>query len=474
VRQPDHAGLLYLLPQVEIVLADPRLSDLAGEPRPLVRAWAREVLEDLRREIRAGIWQPSEREEATARVVTEIRSRAGASLDLHLRPVWNATGVLLHTNLGRAVLPVPVCRALLAAASGYSSLEINLDTGQRASRLEAIRELIPLLTGAEAGFAVNNNAAALFLAVAALAGGREVMVSRGQLVEIGGSFRLPDILEAAGVRLREVGTTNRTRIADFERARSADSALVLRVHRSNFNLTGFTEEPSLEEMVAFCRGEQLPLVDDVGSGALRAHRDLFPSEPYFEDSIQAGADLVCSSADKLLGLTQAGILAGKQGIVDRLAKHPIARIVRLDKTLLAGLEAGLRIHLRGPEEARQQVPLLRALSRTPEAILTAVGRCAEALSRQMGERFEVATVSVRGEVGGGSLPGVEVDSYAVALRSAGASAETLAVRLRAGKPPVIGRIQGERMLLDLRAIDEEEEEAFVGAVARALCGGEGA
>ncbi|MDM7914284.1 MAG: L-seryl-tRNA(Sec) selenium transferase, partial [Candidatus Eisenbacteria bacterium] len=325
---------------------------------------------------------------------------------------------MLHTNLGRAVLPEEARRALLAVASGASALEIDPATGRRASRLAAVRELIPVVTGAEAGFPVNNNAAALFLAVAGIAAGREVLVSRGHLVEIGGSFRLPDILQATGARLREVGTSNRTRISDFERARTPDTALVLRVHRSNFKLVGFTEEPSIEEMVAFCRSAGLPLLDDLGSGALRAYRDLFPEEPAIEDSIEAGADLVSVSADKLLGLGQAGIHAGKRETIEALQKHPIARVVRLDKTLLATLEAGLRLHL-DPERARRRIPLLRALSRSEEDVRAAAERMADALRDRLGRgrgasgAYRIETVATRVEVGGGSLPGQEISSHAV-------------------------------------------------------------
>ncbi len=468
--ESEEGKSLALLPPVDALLADPRLIPIAEEPRPLVRERLREALDAARREIRAGTWRPRTREEAAARVIHDLLARAGDSLRVRLRPVWNATGVLLHTNLGRAVLPAEARRALLGAASGYSALEIDLATGARASRLAAIRELVPLLTGAEAGFAVNNNAGALFLAMAALGRGREVLVSRGQLVEIGGSFRLPDILEAAGVTLREVGTSNRTRIADFERALNDRSAVVLRVHRSNFKLVGFTEEPSLDEMVAFAKHHGLPLVDDLGSGALRAHADLFPDEPCIENSVEAGADLICVSGDKLLGIGQAGIIAGKKDVVERLSKHPIARIVRLDKTLLASLEAGLRIHLRGAEAARSGIPLLRAMSRSQDSIRVAAERCAQSLRARLGDGFDIGVIEVRGEVGGGSLPGIDVASFAVTMVSSRLSADDLASRLRAGVPPVVGRIQGGRLLLDLRAIEEEDEAVFVEDAVRALEG----
>jgi L-seryl-tRNA(Ser) seleniumtransferase len=470
--EPEEGKSLSLLPPVDALLADPRLNPVLDEdPRPLVRERLREALAAARREIRAGTWQPQSREEAVERILGDVLARLADSLRVRMQPVWNATGVLLHTNLGRAVLPAEARRALMGASSGYSALEIDLASGARASRLAAVRELVPLLTGAEAGFAVNNNAGALFLAMAALARGREVLVARGQLVEIGGSFRLPDILEAAGATLREVGTSNRTRISDYERALGEATAVVLRVHRSNFKLVGFTEEPSIEEMVAFSRRHGLPLVDDLGSGALRAHADLFPDEPVIEESVQAGADLVCVSGDKLLGLGQAGILAGKKAVIERLARHPIARVVRLDKTLIAVLEAGLRLHLRGPEVAREGIPLLRALGRSHESVRAAADRCARLLRGKLGERFDISVIEVRGEIGGGSLPGIDVASCAVSIVSRERSADAMASRLRAGRPPIIGRIQDDRLLLDLRAIEEEDESAFVDDVAVALEGG---
>jgi len=462
--------MLSVLPSVDALLADPRLKALENEPRPLVRAWVRDALDALRSEIRAGTWTPRDREDAAARAVEAVLARGASSLDQRLRPVWNATGVLLHTNLGRAPLPIRAQHAILGAASGYSSLEIDLAAGKRASRLAAVRELVPLLTGAEAGFAVNNNAAALFLSIAALAAGREVLVSRGQLVEIGGSFRLPEILEAAGAKLCEVGTTNRTRIEDFARARTAATALVLRVHRSNFKLVGFTEEPSIEELIAFCRREDLPFVDDLGSGALRRYADLFPDEPTIEDSLEAGADLACVSGDKLLGITQAGIIAGRRAIVERLSKHPIARIVRLDKTLIAGLEAGLRIHLRGEGEARRAIPLLRLLSRDMASIAATAERCAAELRGRLGVGWSVSTLRTVGEIGGGSLPGITVESHAVALSSESVGADAISARLRGGSPPVLGRIQDERAILDVRAIEAGDEAPFIDAVARALKG----
>jgi L-seryl-tRNA(Ser) seleniumtransferase len=296
-------------------------------------------------------------------------------------------------------------------------------------------------------------------------------VSRGELVEIGGSFRLPEILEAAGVHLREVGTTNRTRIGDYERGRSSETALVLHVHRSNFRMVGFSEDASIEQLAAFCRRESLSFVCDIGSGALRQHQDLFPDEPIVEDAIEAGADVVCFSADKLLGVGQAGILAGKHAVVEgRLLRHPIARVVRLDKTLLAVLEAGLRIQLKGAEVSRRQIPFLRALTRPPAAIAEAVARCAARIEADLGGLVRVGTIEVSGEVGGGSLPGITFPSHAITLSHARMGVDKLAASLRAARPPVIGRIQDDQLLLDLRAILEEDEEGFIQTVVAAIGG----
>lgn len=459
------------LPSMESLLAGH--AQAASVPRELVKARAREVVDLLRREILAGIYEPASKEEALARATAELERRCQEELAMRLRSVWNATGVLLHTNLGRAVLPAEARRALMLASSGYSTLEFDLASGKRISRLGAVRELIPLVTGAEAGFAVNNCAAALYLTMAALAAGREVIVSRGQLVEIGGSFRLPEILEAAGVRLREVGTTNRTRIDDYARAIHEGTGLVLRAHRSNFALVGFAEEPDAAALAALCAEKGVPFVDDLGSGALRAYRDLFPGEPCIEDALEAGADLVCTSGDKLLGIGQAGIIAGRRELVARLQKHPIARVVRLDKTLLAVLESGLRLHLDREAGARGAVPLLRAIDRGAEDVGRACARCAERLRAMLGAGYAIEVVPVRCAVGGGSLPGVEFDSFAIALTHPRVGAEDLAARLRTGAEPVVGRVQADRLLLDPRAIPPEEESAFVEAVAASLAAAAG-
>jgi len=384
----------------------------------------------------------------TSRVMERIDDRSRGLL----RRVVNATGVLLHTNLGRAPLAARAQARLFDACAGYSSLELDLGSGRRRSRLEAIRRLIPAVTGAEAGMAVHNNAAAVYLALTALAGGREVLVSRGHLVEIGGSFRLPDIMAASGARLVEVGSTNRTRLSDYERGRSRETALVLKVHPSNFRMVGFTEEVSTKDLAAWAESHGLPLLHDVGSGALRQHGRLAFDEPLVQDSLEAGAHLVCFSGDKLLGGPQAGILAGRRELVEGLARHPVARVVRLDKSLLAALEATLEIYLDAPAELPRRIPLLGLLDRGREDVAEMAEALARALREALGEGWAMDIVETTGEVGGGSLPGVSLASKAVGLKHPDWTVDQIARALRRSDPPVVGRIERDRFLLDVRAL----------------------
>jgi L-seryl-tRNA(Ser) seleniumtransferase len=358
----------------------------------------------------------------------------------------------VHTNLGRA----PLAEAALArahdAARGYSNLEYDLDTGTRGSRQDHCAAILRRLTGAEAALVVNNNAAAVLLALAALAEGREVLVSRGELIEIGDGFRIPDVLARSGARLVEVGTTNRTRVADYERAIGPETAVLLRVHQSNFRVVGFTEAPDLGRLADVARRHELPLVDDLGSGALLPLGD----EPLARDSLAAGADLVCFSGDKLLGGPQAGVVVGRADLVERLRRHPLQRALRADKLSLAALEGTLALFLE-PERARREVPVLRMLDEPPAIVRTR----AERLARLVGGEVE-ETVA---RVGGGALPLAELPSFAVAL------VEELAPRLRAADPPVVALVRDGRTLLDCRTLAEEELDEVAAAVAavRASC-----
>jgi L-seryl-tRNA(Ser) seleniumtransferase len=416
----------------------PSVDELArGSDDPLAVDAARTVIARARDEIHAG----DDPGDLRRRFADEL----AAARAPQLRRVINATGVIAHTNLGRAPLADEALARVHEAACGYSNLEYDLGTGARGSRQNHVAPLLRRLTGAEAALVVNNNAAAVMLALAALAEGREVLVSRGELIEIGDGFRIPEVLARSGARLREVGTTNRTRAADYERAIGPETALVLRVHQSNFRLVGFTQQPTLAELSQLARRHGVPLVDDLGSGAL-SH--VGGDEPTARESLAAGADLVCFSGDKLLGGPQAGIVVGGTELVERLRRHPLQRALRADKLTLAALEGTLALHL----EAPQRVPVLRMLRED----VAAVRRRAERLA----ELVDGAVEETVARAGGGALPLAEVPSYACAVE------EELAAKLRTADPPVVAVVRDGRTLLDCRTISDDEVEDVATAVRR--------
>ena len=422
------------LPSVDELARHERLAD---EPVGLAVEAARAALARAREEIRAG-HDPGDLGERAARALAAVRRP-------RLRRALNATGVIVHTNLGRAPLPEAALARALEVGRGYSNLEYDLPGGRRGSRQDHAAGILRRLTGAEAALVVNNNAAAVMLALAALAEGREVLVSRGELIEIGDGFRIPDVLARSGARLREVGTTNRTRAADYEQAVGPETALVLRVHQSNFRVVGFAEQPSLQELAAVARRHELPLVDDLGSGMLVA----FEGEPSAKESLAAGADLVCFSGDKLLGGPQAGIAVGRAELVERLRRHPLQRALRADKLTLAALEGTLALYL-DPERALREVPVLRMLHEPVETVRARAERLAGAVGGEVEK-----TVA---RVGGGALPLAELQSFACAVE------EELAAPLRAGDPPVVGVIRDGRLLLDCRTLTDAEAEDVATAV----------
>jgi len=431
------APSLRTLPSIDRVLADPRL---AAAPRPLALAAARSALEHARDEIRQGR-DPGDLVEATLAELTAARRPS-------LRRVLNATGILIHTNLGRAPLAQSALDRVVEVGGSYSNLEYDLGVGARGSRQDHLVGLLRRITGAEASLIVNNNAAGVMLALAALAEGREVIVSRGELIEIGDGFRIPDVLARSGARLVEVGTTNRTRVADYERAIGPETAVILRVHQSNFRVVGFTEQPDLARLAEVAKRSGLPLVDDLGSGALSGIGD----ESTAASSLAAGADLVCFSGDKLLGGPQAGIISGRVDLVERLRRHPLQRALRADKLTLAALEGTLALAL-DPERARREIPVLRMLDE-PAAT---VRQRAERLRALIGGDVE-ETVA---RAGGGALPLTELPSYACAIE------EALFDPLRAGDPPVVGIVRDGRLLLDVRALADGEIDEVATAVAAA-------
>jgi len=424
------------LPSVDELAGDDRLT---SAPRPLVVSAARSALARAREEIRAGA-DPGD-------LVERVERELAAARAPRLRRVLNATGVIVHTNLGRAPLAEEAIDRARDVVLGYSNLEYDVEVGARGSRQDHLAPILRRLTGAEAALVVNNNAAAVLLALAALAEGREVLVSRGELIEIGDGFRIPDVLTRSGARLREVGTTNRTRAADYERAIGPETALLLRVHQSNFRVVGFTEQPRLEELVRVGRAHGLPVVDDLGSGVLVE----LDGEPSAKDALESGADLVCFSGDKLLGGPQAGIVIGRAELVERLRRHPLQRALRGDKLTLAALEATLALYLE-PERALERLPVLRMLHEDAETVRARAERLADATGGEVEE-----TVA---RVGGGALPLAEVPSFACAVE------EQLAAPLRAQDPPVIGIVRDGRCLLDCRTLSEAEIDEVAGAVAR--------
>src|SRR4051795_8337620 len=426
------------------------LAAAVDAPRPVAVAAARAVLAERRGELLGG--EPGE-----AALPARAREWAGRAGRPSLRRVLNATGVIVHTNLGRAPLAAAAREAVARVAEGYSNLEVDLAAGARGSRHAHVEGLLLELTGAEAAIAVNNGAGAALLAAAALAGpGREVVVSRGQLVEIGGGFRVPEVIAQAGARLVEVGTTNRTRRADYERALGEQTGALLRAHPSNFRQLGFVEEVSIEELCSL----GVPVIDDVGSGNL-AELDVLREEPPVRRSVAASAALVCFSGDKLLGGPQAGLMVGRADAVAAAARHPLARALRLDKLGVAALEATLRLY-RDPDLARREIPLLAMLEADAAELETRARRIADGL-----EGAEV--VQAAAKVGGGAQPLLELPGPVVALSVAVLSADELAARLRAGDPPVVGRIEDDRLLLDPRTLTGEEAGEVAAAVRRGLC-----
>jgi L-seryl-tRNA(Ser) seleniumtransferase len=404
---------------------------------PLAVDAARTVIARAREELRAG--------RAPGDLAAELRVELAQARAAKLRRVINATGVIVHTNLGRAPLAAAALEHVREVAGGYSNLEYDLERGARGSRQDHVADLLHRLTGAEAALIVNNNAAAVMLALAALAEGREVLVSRGELIEIGDEFRIPDVLTRSGARLREVGTTNRTRADDYSAAVGPDTALILRVHQSNFRVVGFTELPRLGELAAVAQRHGLPLVDDLGSGALGEIGD----EPTARSSLAAGADLVCFSGDKLLGGPQAGIVAGRADLVTKLRKHPLQRALRADKLTLAALEGTLRLALDDPDA----IPVLRMLREPSEQVKARAERLAETVGGEVEE-----TVA---RTGGGTLPLAELASFACAVE------EELATPLRVGEPPVVGIVRDGRLLLDCRTLTDAEADEAAAAIAAA-------
>lgn len=447
------AHSLRELPSVDRIVSDARLNAHAGSR--FAAAVARETLADIRTRVGEGAAAPP-----FEAILEEVAARMDALLSPPLRPLINATGVILHTNLGRAPLAQEALDAMAVASRSYSNLEFDLASGARGSRHDLLEPLICRLTGAEAAMAVNNNAAAVLLTLAALASGKEVIVSRGELVEIGGGFRIPDVMRQSRAKLVEVGTTNRTRASDFDAPISAKTAAIMRVHPSNFQIVGFTEAAPLLDVALLARERGVLLLHDVGSGCLLDTTAYgLPPEPTPQASIRDGADLVLFSGDKLLGGPQAGMIVGKKALIEKLRRHPLARAVRLDKASIAGLAATLRIYLEGAGE--EKIPVWRMIALRADAIAVR----AIAIASAIGTGASVA--EGRSVIGGGSLPEESLPTHLVSLAARrGLNANAIATRLRASG--VVARVEGGCALLDPRTVAPEEDAAVVRACIDAL------
>lgn len=451
------------LPSVAKLLDHPALvAARATHPPGFIADRARAVLAAVREHLVTGVAIDTDPDTIAARVAAALE----ADLTARLRQVINATGVVLHTNLGRSPLHEAAARAAFEAAHGYLNLEMDLGTGERSSRQRTVQAELAILAGAESATAVNNCAAATVLVLRAITAGREVIISRGQLIEIGGSFRIPEIMAVSGAVLREVGTTNITRLADYERAIGPNTAAIMRVHTSNYRVRGFTETVELPPLVDLGRRHNLVVIDDAGSGQMIDLAPFgLPGEPLVSAGIAAGADLVLFSGDKLLGGPQAGLIAGRAELIRRVEKDPLMRAFRLDKMTLAALEATLRLY-RDPEQARREIPVLRMLTMP----LAELRQRAELFAVRLRQLPGLASVEVRQDVayvGGGSLPDVAVPTAVLAVVPAAMGEAEFATRLRTGTPAVVGRIQDGKLLLDLRTVFEQQEEELLVAVRQA-------
>jgi L-seryl-tRNA(Ser) seleniumtransferase len=444
--------LLRELPSVDRLLGDARSAPLlARYNRAFLVRQCREVLDELRTAIRAGAALSAD-ELGEAAVLCRVEQRIEASTPLSLCRVVNATGTILHTNLGRAALAREAVEAVALAAEYPLNLEYDLERGQRGRREHAIERQLIDLTGAEAATVVNNNAAAVLLALNTVADRREVVVSRGELIEIGGAFRIPDVMAKSGALLREVGTTNRTHLEDYEAAIGPQTALLLKVHASNYRIVGFHSEVSLAELVAAGRKRNVPVMEDLGSGALvDLGRFGLPKEPLVAERVAAGADLVTFSGDKVLGGPQAGLIVGRADVVTRIMKNPLHRALRCGKLTLAALEATLQLYQHAPD-VTTSVPALRVLTRPLDEIEAMGRRVLPALQRALGPGASISLEDGTSQVGSGALPTGEIPTKVIAVRQDRMGADQIAERFRRARPPIVGRIQDDRFLLDLRTI----------------------
>ncbi len=456
--------LLSNLPSVDEVLKSTYGSEwLKTHPRRYVLAAIREGIDLRRKEILEG----TTADVSVESMVSDITVKVAKLSSLSLRPVINATGIVIHTNLGRSILSESVMENVTRVATRYSNLEYDLAAGKRGKRYAHLGKLLKEITGAEDGFAVNNNAAAVLLCLAALAKGKEVIVSRGELVEIGGSFRVPDVMALSGALLKEVGTTNKTHLQDYESALNESTGLLLKVHQSNYRIVGFTEDVSVEKLVSLGHDRNIPVMYDLGSGCLINLKQYgIHTEPSVREILKSGADLVTFSGDKLLGGPQAGLILGRKELVERIQKHPLTRAVRIDKLTLAALEATL-LEYADEERAKATIPTMKMLLEDAEKIRARAKKIAVILRRNT-EDAAIEVIKDSSQAGGGSLPEVNFPTFAVSVKPGKITVNELEERLRNGQPSIVARIKGDSLVLDPRTISPGEVEAVVKGVRAAL------
>ena len=462
-------ALLRRLPGIDRLMeaakSDPYFTDI---PKSVLTDSARTVVEDVRSAILDGNDAISENSISETVLMEKIKARADAAMSLNLKRVVNATGVIVHTNLGRSLLAREAAENVLAAATRYSNLEYDLAEGRRGSRYTAVEDILCEISGAEAAMVVNNNAGAVLLCLDTIAKGRKVIISRGELVEIGGSFRIPDVMAKSGCILKEVGATNRTHLRDYESAIENDTGLLLKAHTSNYSIVGFTASVSLTELVALGAKYRLPVMEDLGSGAfIDFSRYGLAKEPTVKESVDAGVDVVTFSGDKLLGGPQAGIIVGKKDILDQIKKNPLTRALRIDKMTLAALESTMRLY-RDEKKAVARIPTLRMMTRSMADITRQAEQLAAMLDDMGDNRMETEILHRSSKAGGGSLPLLDLPSACVAVRISGLSANAIEKKMRENSPPVIGRIEDDRFVMDLRCVQEDEPTLIQNAFTRLL------
>ncbi len=463
----ENNEVLRKLPKIDQVLNDQRLVAVFEEaPREVVVDAVRKTVDAMRKEILAG--KETDTENLFERVEKLVKKTGTKSL----RRVINATGVIIHTNLGRSVLPESACNNAKFVSTGYSSLEYNLKKGTRGSRHDHLEPLIQRITGAEAAMVVNNNAAATLLCLAAISGEKETIVSRGELVEIGGSFRIPDIMEISRARLVEVGTTNKTKIDDYKKALNRDSAMILKVHKSNYAIVGFADETELEELVDLGKRVGLPVAYDMGSGLIADLSGYGIREASVKDVIKTGVDMVFFSGDKLLGGPQAGIIAGRKKYIEKMKEHPLARVVRIDKMTAAAMESVLYEYL-DEENAIKKIPLLKMITESEEELEKRAKKCADKIKEAVkGKKgFHVSVQSSENRVGGGTTPLTVLPGFAVVISHNEITPEKTEKNLRTNRIPVIARIHKESVNIEMRTVTEEEED-IIAAAFKSIYGGE--